>query len=53
MRVTAPDDQVVVPKAAWHRGRDRVSFKAEQIGTYHLNCSTHAPTMTMNILVLP
>jgi plastocyanin len=52
--VLAPDGQVVVPTAIWQRGREyQVSFVAENIGTYHLMCFAHAPTMTANILVLP
>jgi plastocyanin len=52
--VFAPDGQVVVPTATWNRGREyRVSFVAEKVGTYHLRCFTHAPTMTVSILVLP
>jgi plastocyanin len=52
--VLAPDGQVVVPTAAWQRGREyQVSFVAEKVGTYQLSCFAHAPTMTANILVLP
>jgi plastocyanin len=52
--VLAPDGQVVVPPATWQRGQEhRVSFVAEKMGTYRLTCSTHAPTMTATILVLP
>jgi plastocyanin len=52
--VLAPDGQVVVPTAIWQRGREyQVSFVAETMGTYHLKCFAHAPTMTANILVLP
>jgi plastocyanin len=52
--VLAPDGQVVVPTAIWQRGRQyQVSFVAEHVGTYHLKCFAHAPTMTANILVLP
>ena len=51
--VLAPDGQVVVPQATWQRGKEyRISFTAEKVGTYHLSCSTHAPTMTTSILVL-
>jgi hypothetical protein len=50
----APDGRVVIPTTAWQRGREyRVSFVAEQVGTYHLSCFTHAPTMTASIQVLP
>jgi plastocyanin len=52
--VLAPDGQVVVPTAPWTRGQEyRVSFVADKVGTYHLSCSIHAPTMTASILVLP
>lgn len=52
--VLAPDGQVVVPTATWHRGQEhRRSFVAEKVGTYRLSCSIHAPTMTATILVLP
>ena len=52
--VLAPDGQAVVPKATWTRGQEyRVSFVADKVGTYHLSCSIHAPTMTASILVLP
>lgn len=52
--ILAPDGQVVVPTATWHRGQEyRVAFLAEKVGTYRLSCFTHAPTMTASILVLP
>jgi plastocyanin len=52
--VTAPGGQVAVPTATWQRGRQyQVSFVAEKVGTYQLTCTTHAPTMTATILVLP
>ncbi len=54
VQVTAPDGQVLVPKATWDRGREyRIWFVAAKPGTYQLNCLTHAPTMTATILVLP
>jgi plastocyanin len=54
VRVLAPDGKVVAPKTTLNRGREyRLTFVAEQAGTYHLSCSTHAPTMTASILVLP
>ena len=53
-RLFAPDGQVVMPQAAWNRGRQyEVSFVAEQVGTYQLVCSNHAPSMLANFLVLP
>jgi hypothetical protein len=52
--VLAPDGQVVVPTATGNRGAEyRVSFVAEQAGTYKLSGETHARTMTTSILVLP
>ena len=52
--VMAPDGQAAVPTTTWHRGRQyQVSFLAERAGTYRLICSTHAPTMTATILMVP
>lgn len=52
--VTDPEGRAVVPKRKWHRGREyEVSFVAKQPGSYHLACSTHAPTMNATFLVLP
>lgn len=54
VRVLAPDGQIVVPKTTWTRGREyQLFFVAEKMGSYQLSCSTHAPTMTATILVLP
>jgi plastocyanin len=54
VQVFSPDGSVVIPKTTWNRGREyRLSFLAEKVGTYHLICSTHAPTMTAAIMVLP
>lgn len=54
VRLLAPNGKVVAPKAALNRGQEyRFTFVAEQTGTYQLRCSTHAPTMTASILVLP
>jgi heme/copper-type cytochrome/quinol oxidase subunit 2 len=45
---------MAVPKVTWNRGREyQVRFRAEQVGTYRLMCSSHAPTMTANFVVLP
>lgn len=53
-RIVAPDGRVAVPETTWKRGRQYdVSFVAEQVGTYQLGCSHHAPTMVANFLVLP
>jgi plastocyanin len=52
--VTAPDGQPAVPTTTWQRGRHyQLSFGAEKAGAYQLTCTTHAPTMTAAILVLP
>ena len=54
VQVFSPEGKVVVPKAVWNRGREyRHSFVAEKVGAYQLICSTHAPTMTASIVVLP
>jgi plastocyanin len=54
VRVLAPDGKVVAPKATLQRGREyRLTFTAAQPGLYQLACSTHAPTMTAIIHVLP
>ncbi len=54
VQVFSPDGSVVIPKTTWNRGREyRLSIVAEKVGTYQLICSTHAPTMTAAILVLP
>jgi plastocyanin len=52
--VTAPDGSTPVVKRTWNRGREyQVEFAAEEIGTYQLTCSTHAPTMTTTFFVMP
>lgn len=52
--IAAPDGSLATPKAVWNRGREyRVRFRAEQIGSYQLLCSSHAPTMAMSFVVLP
>ena len=51
--ITDPEGREVAARAKWKRGREyQVSFVAKKIGSYHLTCSTHAPTMTATILVL-
>lgn len=53
-QITGPDGRDVVAKTTWNRGREyEVSFVAEKLGSYHLTCSTHAPTMSATFLVLP
>ena len=54
VRVYAPDGKVVVPETTWNRGRQyEVSFVTDQVGTYQLVCSNHAPSMIAHFLVLP
>lgn len=54
VRVVAPDGREVVPKTTWNRGREyRVTFRADQAGSYALTCATHAPTMAATIMALP
>lgn len=49
--VQAPDGSTVVDAFTANRGREyEVSFTASQGGHYKLICSTHAPTMTADIL---
>jgi plastocyanin len=52
--ITDPDGRDVAAKTKFNRGREyELSFVAKKVGSYHLICSTHAPTMTATILVLP
>jgi plastocyanin len=52
--LTAPDGQSPVTKVTWDRGREYTMFLvADRLGTYRLNCGTHAPSMTAAIMVLP
>jgi plastocyanin len=52
--VEAPDGSKVVEDIEMNRGRDyNLKFEATQAGVYKLVCSTHAPTMTADIVVLP
>jgi plastocyanin len=54
VQITDPEGRAVVAKAKWNRGREyKASFVAKKVGSYHLICSAHAPTMTATILVLP
>lgn len=54
VQVNDPDGREVVSKTKWNRGREyQISFVAKKVGTYHLACSTHAPTMAANIVVVP
>jgi len=52
--VEAPDGSKVVEDIEMNRGRDyNLKFDATQAGVYKLVCSTHGPTMTADIVVLP
>jgi plastocyanin len=52
--VEAPDGSKVVEDIEMNRGRDyNLKFEATQAGVYKFICSTHAPTMTADIVVLP
>ena len=54
VRVNDPDGREVIAETKWNRGREyQLSFVAKKLGTYHLTCSDHAPTMAATILVLP
>lgn len=54
VRIIDPDGREVVSMTKWNRGREyRVSFVANRVGSYHLTCSTHAPTVTATFVVLP
>jgi len=54
IRLVAPDGRPVAGKTRMQRGREyRLSFTATQTGPYHLVCSTHTPTMTATLFVLP
>ena len=54
VQVNDPDGRAVIAKSKWNRGREyQISFVAKKVGTYHLTCSTHAPTMAATFLVLP
>ena len=53
VRVNDPDGREVIAETKWNRGREyQLSFVAKKLGTYHLTCSDHAPTMAATILVL-
>ncbi len=52
--VEAPDGSKVVEDIEMNRGRTyTLEFDASEAGVYQLVCSTHAPTMTADIVVLP
>ena len=54
VRLTDPDDEPIITKATWDRGREYTAFfEARKLGKYLLTCGTHAPSMTATILVLP
>jgi plastocyanin len=52
--VEAPDGTKVVEDVEMNRGRSYdLEFEASQPGVYRFVCSTHAPTMTAEIVVIP
>jgi len=52
--ITAPDGATVAIKRTWNRGREyQLEFVANQVGSYQLTCSTHAPTMAATFFVIP
>ena len=54
MFVRAPDGSTVVDAFTVNRGREvTVTFTADQSGHYKIVCSSHAPTMTADILSIP
>lgn len=54
VQINDPDGREVIATTKWNRGREyQLSFVAKKLGTYHLTCSDHAPTMAATILVLP
>src|SRR3989338_10450114 len=54
VKVNDPDGREVIAETKRNRGREyQLSFVAKKLGTYHLTCSDHAPTMAATILVLP
>ena len=54
VRVEAPDGSTVVTDLEMNRGRDyNLEFEATQAGVYKLICTTHGPTMTADLVVIP
>ncbi len=53
-RIEDPDGNIVGNVVVMNRGREYdLSASLEKAGVYRLICSTHAPTMTAEIVVLP
>lgn len=53
MFVQAPDGSQVSETVTLNRGRElTIDFTADQLGHYKIICSTHAPTMTADLLVV-
>ncbi len=53
-RLVAPDGSQIGATDDYQRGREtKVTFSADQVGTYRFICDTHAPTMSADILVFP
>ncbi len=54
VELTDPDGESIITNTTWLRGREYTAFfQARKLGTYHLECSIHAPSMTAEILVVP
>ena len=54
VRLNDPDGREVIAETKWNYGREyQLFFVAKKLGTYHLTCSDHAPTMAATFLVLP
>lgn len=52
--IEGPDGTKVVDTQTLERGREyTLTFKAEKAGLYTVICTTHGPTMSLPILVLP
>lgn len=52
--IQGPDGEVVVAPFMMNRGREyKISLSVASPGVYRLICTTHAPTMTADIVVLP
>lgn len=54
VELTDPDGEKLIANAAWDRGHEYTAFfQTRKVGTYHLECSVHRPTMSAEIVVLP
>ena len=53
-RIEDPDGNIVGDIVVMNRGREYdLSATMESVGVYQTICSTHAPTITAEIVVLP